>query len=424
MKRVVITGMGVVSPNGVGLKAFEHALRQGISGIKHQPELERLNFACQIAGVPDISSVDMNHYFTELQQKNIKASGIIFGCIAGIDAWEDAGLNRPATADDAPDWDSGCVFGAGLAGINLIREGIYKTDEGNVKRLGSTLIEQTMSSGISAHLGGMLGLGNMVTTNTSACSTGTEAVYLGWQRIRNGEAVRMLVGGCDADGPYVWGGFDSMRVLNRKSNDSPEAGSCPMSVHASGFVPGSGAGALLLEDYDIAMARGAKIYAEVLGGFVNSGGQQQGGTMTAPNSFAIERCINGAIMTAGIASDEIEAISGHLTSTMGDVLEVKNWSRALCRSGANFPYINALKSMTGHCLSAAGAIESVAVALQLKNGFLHPTLNLEEPHPEILLHVQSDKLIREKNNSIAVNIIAKSSFGFGDVNACIIFKKF
>jgi 3-oxoacyl-[acyl-carrier-protein] synthase I len=87
MKRVVITGMGVVSPNGVGLKAFEHALRQGISGIKHQPELERLNFACQIAGVPDISSVDMNHYFTELQQKNIKASGIIFGCIAGIDAW-------------------------------------------------------------------------------------------------------------------------------------------------------------------------------------------------------------------------------------------------------------------------------------------------------------------------------------------------
>jgi 3-oxoacyl-[acyl-carrier-protein] synthase I len=290
--------------------------------------------------------------------------------------------------------------------------------------LGSTLIEQTMSSGISAHLGGMLGLGNMVTTNTSACSTGTEAVYLGWQRIRNGEAVRMLVGGCDADGPYVWGGFDSMRVLNRKSNDSPEAGSCPMSVHASGFVPGSGAGALLLEDYDIAMARGAKIYAEVLGGFVNSGGQQQGGTMTAPNSFAIERCINGAIMTAGIASDEIEAISGHLTSTMGDVLEVKNWSRALCSSGANFPYINALKSMTGHCLSAAGAIESVAVALQLKNGFLHPTLNLEEPHPEILLHVQSDKLIREKNNSIAVNIIAKSSFGFGDVNACIIFKKF
>jgi 3-oxoacyl-(acyl-carrier-protein) synthase len=424
MKRVVITGLGVVAPNGVGLKKFENAIRNGVSGVRFIPELEKLNFACQIGGVPDLSETNLDDYFTELQQKNLKASGIIYGCIAALDAWKDAGLTRPENSESPPDWDSGCVFGAGLAGINLIREGIYKTDEGNVKRLGSTLIEQTMSSGISAHLGGMLGLGNVVTTNTSACSTGTEAVYMGWQRIKNGQATRMLVGGCDADGAYVWGGFDSMRVLNRKSNDNPEAGSCPMSANASGFVPGSGAGALVLEELESAITRGAKIYAEVLGGFVNSGGQQQGGTMTAPNSIAIKRCIKGALDTSKVSENEVDAISGHLTSTMGDVLEVRNWSETLGRTGNDFPYINAIKSMTGHCLSAAGAIESVAVVLQLKNGFLHPTINLEEPHPEILKYLDSSKLVREKDNSVTVDIIAKSSFGFGDVNACVIFKKY
>lgn len=423
MKRVVITGLGVVAPNGVGLEAFESAIRRGQSGIQHLPELEELKFACQVGGIPDLDAVDLGDYFTPLQIKQLKASGVIYGCIAGLDAWRDAGLERPADREGDPDWNSGCVFGAGLAGIDLIREGIYKTDAGKVKRLGSTLIEQTMSSGISAHLGGMLGLGNWVTTNSSACSTGTEAILLGADRIRQGKAKLMLCGGCDASGPYVWGGFDSMRVLNRRSNGQPEKASSPMSVNASGFVPGSGAGALVLEDLDSAIARGATIYAEVLGGHCNSGGQMGSGTMTAPNSTAIQRCISEAMKDAGVEAKEIDAINGHLTSTMGDVLEVKNWRTALGRSGNDFPYINALKSMTGHCLSAAGAIESVAVALQLKNGFLHPTINLEQPHPEILDTVEHGKLVREKNNSIEVQVIAKSSFGFGDVNTCVLYKK-
>jgi len=423
VKRVVVTGLGVVAPNGTGLAAFEEAIRNGRSGIRHLPELKELNFACQVGGVPELDSVNMDDYFSVLQQKQIKASGIIYGCIAGIDAWKDAGLRRPDNPDSEPDWNSGCVFGAGLAGIDLIREGIYKTDAGNVKRLGSTLIEQTMSSGISAHLGGMLGLGNVVTTNSSACSTGTESVIMGYERIRNGSAKVMLVGGCDASGPYVWGGFDSMRVLNRTANDHPEKASCPMSIHAAGFVPGSGAGAIVLEERDHAIARGARIYAEVLGGHTNSGGQQQGGTMTAPNAVAIQKCIAAAMESANVNPDEIDAISGHLTSTMGDVPEIRNWSRALNRTGLEFPYINALKSLTGHCLSAAGAIELVAVSLQLYKGFLHPSINIEEPHPEILEIADRKKLVSDKNNSIEVQLIAKSSFGFGDVNACVLFKK-
>lgn len=423
MKRVVITGMGVVAPNGVGLGAFEKAIRNGISGIQFLPELKELNFACQIGGIPDLSGINLDHYLSPLQQKQIKASGIIYGCIAAIDAWRNAGLDLTEDNRSEPDWDSGCIFGAGLAGIEVIRDGIYKTDAGKVKRLGSTLIEQTMSSGISAHLGGILGLGNQVSTNSSACSTGTEAVFLGAERIRRGDAVRMVVGGCDASGPYVWGGFDSMRVLNRTSNDAPEKASCPMSVRAAGFVPGSGAGALILEERESALARGATIYAEVLGGHINSGGQRQGGTMTAPNAVAIQRCITSALKDARVKAEEVDAISGHLTSTMGDVPEVKNWSIALGRKGNHFPYISALKSLTGHCLSAAGAIEIVAAALQLQKGFLQPNINLEEPHPEILEYLSPEKINLPKNNSIEVQVIAKSSFGFGDVNACLLLKK-
>jgi 3-oxoacyl-[acyl-carrier-protein] synthase-1 len=422
MKRVVITGMGVVAPNGTGLDNFEKAIRHGVSGIRHLPELEELKFASQVGGVPSLENIELSDYFSPLQIKQLKASGIIYGCVAGLDAWRDAGL-KPTGSDAEPDWDSGCVFGAGLAGIDLIREGIYKTDAGQVKRLGSTLIEQTMSSGISAHLGGMLGLGNQVTTNTSACSTGTEAVLMGFERIQRGDAVRMLCGGCDASGPYVWGGFDSMRVLNRRHNDQPKQASRPMDADASGFVAGSGAGALVLEEREHAIARGARIYAEVLGGHVNSGGQRQGGTMTAPNANGIQRCIVAALESAGISADAVDAINGHLTSTMGDVPEIQNWSIALNRRGADFPYVNALKSMTGHCLSAAGAIESVAVALQLYRGFLHPTINLDHPHPEILKVVAPERLVTQKNNSIEVQVIAKSSFGFGDVNACLLFKK-
>lgn len=423
MKRVVITGMGVVAPNGTGLKDFEHAIRNGISGIRHLPELEELKFASQVGGVPSLEGVDMAEYFTPLQQKQIQASGIIYGCIAGVDAWRDAQLPWPTEKDAEPDWDTGCVFGAGLAGIEVIREGIYKTDDGKVKRLGSTLIEQTMSSGISAHLGGMLGLGNQVTTNSSACATGSEAILMGYERISRGAATTMLCGGCDASGPYVWGGFDSMRVLNRQSNDAPEKASCPMSADAAGFVAGSGAGALVLEEREHALARGATIYAEILGGHSNSGGQRQGGTMTAPNATAIQRCIEKALEVSGVDKSDVDAISGHLTSTMGDVPEIENWSKVLGRSGDDFPYVNALKSMTGHCLSAAGAIESVAVALQLKNGFLHPNINLENPHPEIRKLVSRKKLLTDKNNLIDVQVIAKSSFGFGDVNACLLFKK-
>ncbi|MFN3968070.1 beta-ketoacyl-[acyl-carrier-protein] synthase family protein [Flavobacterium sp.] len=420
-KRVVITGLGIVAPNGVGLPAFTHAIQNGISGIKHDAELERLQFSCQIAGKPEISTELSLQYFTELELRNFNSSGILYGVIAGIDAWKDAGLSMEINTE--PDWDSGTIFGTGTSGIDKFRESIYKIDELQTRRLGSTAVAQTMNSGVSAYLGGKLGLGNQVTTNSSACTTGTESILMAYERIKLGQAKRILAGSTSDSGPYIWGGFDAMKVCTFKHNDTPENGSRPMSASASGFVPGSGAGALVLEDLDSAIARSAKIYAEVLGGNINSGGQRGGGTMTAPNATAVKRCITEALKNANIKPNEIDTINGHLTATAKDGLEIENWSKALNLSGDNFPYINSLKSMVGHCLSASGSVESVASVLQLHHGFIFSNTNCEDLHPEITAII-SESRIPQQLIKKELNIVAKASFGFGDVNACVLFKKY
>ena len=420
-KRVVITGLGVVAPNGVGVTVFTEALKQGKSGITFHQELRDLKFSCQIGGIPNVSEKLKSKYFTDLQLRGFNSSGILYGCIAGIDAWIDAGFE--SNPESELDYDTGLIFGTGTSGVEKFREAIYRLDDGNVRRLGSTVVVQTMASGVSAYLSGMLGLGNQVTTNSSACSTGTEAVLMGFDRIQNGKAKRILVGSCSDHGPYVWGGFDAMRVMTYKHNDTPEQGSRPMSANASGFVPGSGAGALVLESLESALERNAKIYAEVLGGEVNSGGQRNGGTLTAPNAEAVQHCIKKAIENSDITPNDIQVINGHLTATSKDALEIENWAKALGRHGSNFPLINSTKSMVGHCLAAAGAIECVASVIQLKEQFVAPNINCEDLHPEIESLINYDK-IPAKKTDLNFDVIAKASFGFGDVNACVLFKKY
>ena len=419
--RVVITGLGVVAPNGVGLENFTKAIQTGTSGIQFHQALKDKGFSCCIGGIPAISEEKIAAYLTPLQLRGFESSSILYGCMAAIDAWKDAGFLVDETSE--LDSDSGIIFGTGNSGIEKLREAIYKIDENQVKKLGSTSVVQTMSSGISAYLGGILGFGNQVTTNSSACATGTEALLMGFERIQNGKAKRMLVGSSSDSSLYTWGGFDAMRVMTYKHNDFPEKGSRPMSASAAGFVPGSGAGALILESLESALDRKATIYAEVLGGNINAGGQRNGGSLTAPNASAVEKCIIDAMKDAGISSEEIDAINGHLTATSKDDLEIENWAKALQRNGTNFPYINSLKSMIGHCLAASGAIECVATVLQIKNQFLFPNINCEDVHPAISAMISTDK-IPTKMISKDINIVAKASFGFGDVNACVIFKKY
>jgi 3-oxoacyl-[acyl-carrier-protein] synthase-1 len=420
-QRVVITGLGVVAPNGVGLKEFTKALKTGKSGITFHEQLKDLNFSCQIGGVPEVPDTLKSNYFTDLQLRGFNSSGILYGCIAGIDAWKDAGFE--VDPGSLLDYDTGLVFGTGTSGVEKFREAIYGVDKGNVRRLGSTVVLQTMASGVSAYLSGILGLGNQVTTNSSACTTGTEAVLMGFERIQNGKAKRMIVGSCSDHGPYVWGGFDAMRVMTYKHNDTPTEGSRPMSATASGFVPGSGAGAMVLESLESALERDATIYAEVLGGEVNSGGQRQGGTLTAPNAEAVQRCITKALEVSEVDPNDIDVINGHLTATSKDSLEIENWAKALHRFGEDFPMINATKSLIGHCLAAAGSIECVAGILQLYHQFIAPNVNCQDLHPEIETMINPKKIPTVRMD-LKFNILAKASFGFGDVNACVLFKRY
>ncbi len=420
-KRVVITGMGVAAPNAHGLDNFEQALREGRSGIRFLPLLEELKFGCQIAGVPENFDAIRKSYFDNEKLMSIN-DNIGYASVSAIDAWTDAGFSKPDSNDDTVDWDTGVIAGSGIGGMDTIAQNLVPMiNEGRVRRLGSRMVEQVMNSGTSARIGGLIGAGNQVTSNSSACSTGNEAIIDALWRIRMGLAKRMIAGGSEGATPYIWGGFDAMRVICRKFNDNPVAGSRPLSASACGFVPGSGGAMLVLEELETAQARGARIYAEVIGGAVNSGGQRMGGSMTAPNPEGVKRCIRMAVADASIDPHRVDAVNGHLTATYADPIEVRNWAEALERTPADFPYINSTKSMIGHCLGAAGAIESVATVLQIYKGFLHPSINCEDVHPDI--EEFAAKIPHQCMEFPDVKIIAKAGFGFGDVNSCIIFKK-
>jgi 3-oxoacyl-(acyl-carrier-protein) synthase len=417
-RRVVVTGIGVVAPNAIGAADFERALREGRSGLRKNEAMAEHGFACQVAGVPQGAD--------ELAEKSFDSDLLLamnqshrFASLAAVEAWADAGLARPAPDDETVHWDTGAILGTGIGGMDTTASRVVPlVDAKKVKRLGSTAVEQVMASGVSARVSGILALGNQVTTNSSACSTGTEAVADGAYRIRHGLAERMLCGGVEAASHYIWAGFDSMRVLAKSWNDDPESASRPLSASAGGFIPGSGAGVLMLESLESAERRGARIRAEVLGVALNCGGHRGGGSMTAPNPTSVERCIRGALEDGGIDAEEIDAINGHLTATGADPREIASWARALGRRPEDFPAITATKSLIGHALGAAGGIECAASVLMVEKGFVHASRNCEDVHPEIQPFAGA---IAHATRELPLRAIAKAGFGFGDVNAVVVF---
>ena len=282
------------------------------------------------------------------------------------------------------------------------------------------MVEQTMSSASSANIGGLLGLGGQVTTNSSACSTGTEAIINAFFSIKEGRHKRVLAGATEEASPYLWAGFDAMRVLSKNFNEIPTQASRPMSATAAGFVPGSGAGILMIESLESAQERGARIYAEIIGAHVNCGGQRNGGSISAPNPVGVQRCIKKAIEMSDISAKQISFINGHLTATMADVMELPNWQQALGCTPEEIPLICSTKSLIGHGLGAAGGMECVATILQLYKGFIHGSANCDDLHPKL---ESFSKSIVHQTRNIDAHIAAKASFGFGDVNACLLFKR-
>jgi 3-oxoacyl-(acyl-carrier-protein) synthase len=420
--RVVVTGLGVIAPNANGVSDFDLALRKGQSGLKHQETMAEAKFGCTVAGTPVGVDALCEEAFSPdiLLAMNMNQR---YASLAALEAWQDAGLTRPAEDSDEVDWRTGAIVGTGVGGMDTIADKVVPlTNAAKIRRMGSVCVEQVMASGISARLSGLFALGNQVTTNSSACSTGTEALAMGMERIRAGLADRMLCGGAEAASHYIWSGFDSMRVLNRGSNDAPEKASRPLSASAGGFIPGSGAGVVMLESLESANARGAHIHAELIGSGVNCGGHRMGGSMTAPNPTSVQRCIGDALADAGIRPDEVDAINGHLTATGADPKEVGSWATALGREPGQLPPITATKSMIGHALGAAGGIESVASILMVEHGYVHPCINCEDIHPEIEKHAAS--IPHSMLEVPDLDILVKAGFGFGDVNACLVFKRY
>ena len=418
INRVVVTGMGVISPNGLGLEQFEESIKNGNSGIEFIQQLKDLDLACHVGGIPKLSEEDKDKYIPSSLRNKIKASNIEYGIIAALEAWRNAEL----PINENVDWDSGVIMGLQTVDGTFAKYIIDKIYSNNLRKLSGRTAEQAITSSLSAYLSGYLGLGNCSISNSAACATGTESIYMGYSKIKNGEAQRILAGSSEGNNPFIWSTLDRLRALNITSNDSPKRASKPMSKDARGLVPGCGAAALVLESLESALNRGANIYAEIIGGANNCGGQRNGGSMTKPNLEGIRRCIQSAIDEALIHPDQIDLISGHLTATYADPSEIKVWSEVLNRNKNEFPYVNSLKSMTGHCLAATGSIESVAVVLQLFNSFIHPSINCEDKHPDILKYVSSDK-IPAKFIKKEITYVAKANFGFGDLNTCLIFKK-
>ena len=431
-RRVVVTGLGVVAPNAIGLADYRQALQQGKSGIRWQEELKKYNFICEIGGVPPLeeeqilSVLPFNAY-------HLMTEPMVYACLAAVECARHSGetVNLHKNYLDSPvDWHTGAVIGTGLfGGIERVWNELFpileKAPRAEAGRgtlpLGSETVAQNMGSSVSVSVGRLLGLGAQITTNSAACSTGTEAVFEGYKNIVLGYADSMYVGGTEGSHFGTWAGFDAMReVLCRHFNKMPEKGSRPMSASACGFVPGSGAGILRLEALDFALGRKAPILCELAGAFCNSGGQRDGGSMTFPNPDGVIRCIRRTLLESAIAPEDISLINGHLTSTVADPLEVANWLKALDLPPDRFPLIQSTKSMIGHALGASGALEAVAAVDQLVQGYVHPSINCEDVHREI--EPVAHRIPRTKLDQ-TLNCVIKASFGFGDVNGCLIFKR-
>lgn len=420
MNRVVVTGMGVVSPIGSTLTDFQNNLRNGKSGITYCKDLASVNCACHYAGIPIYDGhndeIINKYYIKDLDE------AVQYALSAGIDAWSDAKFDIPEAYSNYTNEDKGVIVGSCASGLDYFARKKSIVDNGNHKKLGSWGVVNIMQSGPATFLTNLFAISGDVETISSACATGCESIAKAYKKIKSGEFTAMLAGGCDPTSIYVWSGFDAMRLLCRK-HDGENVASRPMSADSTGFVPGAGAGMLVLENLEHALDREAKIYAEIIGVSVNYGGQRLGGSMTLPNSEKVIECISNAINEAKIKASDIDYINGHLTGTKADPIEISNWSNALGIKD-RCPYLNSTKSMIGHTLGAAGSIEAIATILQMNGRFVHPSLNSRPLHPEIEKIYDSRKIPENTIENVEINYAISANFGFGDINACVVFKKY
>jgi 3-oxoacyl-[acyl-carrier-protein] synthase II len=406
-RRVVVTGLGVVSPVGVGTDTAWKNLVAGQSGITRITKFDPSNFSSQVAGeVKDFNVED----FLSAKDARRMDTFIQYGMAAGIEAFKDSGIE--VTEQNAE--RIGVAVGSGIGGLGLIEATNDTYDEGGPRKVSPFFIPGTIINMISGNLSIMFGLKGPNVAIVTACTTGTHCIGDAARMIEYGDADVMLAGGAEAAITELSvAGFASARALSSR-NDDPATASRPWDKDRDGFVIGEGAGVLVLEEYEHAKARGAKIYAEVSGYGMSADAYH----MTAPNMDGPRRSMVNALKNAGINPSDVQFMNAHGTSTpLGDTNET-NAIKATFGDHAYRLVVNSTKSMTGHLLGGAGGLESVFTVLSIYHQISPPTINLLTPDPECDLDYCANTA-----RDLKITYALKNNFGFGGTNGSLVFKK-
>ena len=403
MRRVVITGLGIVSCIGNDADEVAANLKAGKCGITKDEKMAELGFRSQISGRPDIDAKAL----IPKRSMRFMADAAAWSAISMQQAIDDAGLSEEQVSNER----TGIIAGSGgPSAIEIVRAADITRKNNSPKRIGPFAVPKAMSSTVSATLATHFKIRGVNYSITSACTTSLHCIGAACEQIQWGKQDVMFAGGGEEIEWAMSSLFDAMGAMSSKYNDSPETASRAFDETRDGFVIAGGAGMVVLEGYDHAVARGAKIYAEIVGYAATSDGYD----MVAPSGEGAERAMRMALKDAGI--DSVDYINPHATSTpVGDVAETKAIERVF---GLDGPYVSATKCLTGHSLGAAGVQEAIYTLLMMDRGFIAPSINIKNLDPELpAINIAQSAVETE------VKVAMSNSFGFGGTNGSVIFAK-
>jgi 3-oxoacyl-[acyl-carrier-protein] synthase II len=406
-RRVVVTGLGIISPVGNSVEEAWQNVLAGKSGIDRVTRFDVTNFPVQFAG--EVKNFDVTSY---ISAKDARRMGVFihYGLAAGIQAVRDAGLDS-----EQPDPERiGVSIGSGIGGLPYIEDTKDDVVAGGLRKVSPFFVPGSIINMISGNLSIQFGFKGPNIALVTACTTGTHSIGEAARIIEYGDADVMVAGGAEGTvSPLGMGGFAAAKALSTR-NDDPATASRPWDRDRDGFVLGEGAGVLVLEEYEHAKARGAKIYAEVAG-YGMSGDAYH---MTAPSTDGPMRCMQAAMKNAGVNTDQIQYLNAHGTSTpLGDLNETKAIKLAFGDASKKL-VVNSTKSMTGHLLGGAGGVESLFTILAIRDQISPPTINIFNQDPECDLDYCANEAREMK-----IDVALKNNFGFGGTNGSLIFKK-
>jgi 3-oxoacyl-[acyl-carrier-protein] synthase II len=410
-RRVVVTGLGCISPVGNTVESAWAQLLAGQSGIGLITKFDTTAFACKIAG--EVKNFDLESYIGAKEARTMDTF-IHYGIAAAHQAVIDAGLPTGDALDDELATRIGVIIGSGIGGLPLIEDTHAELTARGPRRISPFFVPASIINMISGHVSMRFGFKGPNLAVVTACTTGLHCIGEAARKIEYGDADVIVAGGAESTvSPLGVGGFAAMRALSTR-NDDPATASRPWDKDRDGFVLGEGAGVMVLEDYEHAKARGARIYAELAG----YGMSADAGHMTAPNMDGPRRAMVMALRNAGLNADAVDYVNAHGTSTpLGDVNE-SNAIKAALGDHAHKVVVNSTKSMTGHLLGGAGGIESVFTVLAVHHQKSPPTINIFNQDPECDLDYCANTA-----RDMKINVAVKNNFGFGGTNGTLVFKR-